>query len=201
MTLLRGEIALPNRAEALGRIEDFIGVDAGAIGNHTELARQLSGLSLAYSSVALEYGEAHPVPGIATNIGMWTKIGEGANTHRFVMTPQDIFGLSGVEFERYAVEGGTEKYFDGAVVPTDKILEGFIAADPARLTNGWHMPSWTDVHATRVRTEGTERSRQEYWPFHMPLETLGDGQTSQERVTNYAQILQGLSKTLLEIIK
>jgi hypothetical protein len=203
MAITSNRIVLPERAEAIDRIHTFNALDSNEIGDYRELAKGLSGLGLAYSTLALEYGAEHPLPGIDVNIGMWTHIGVGADEHKFTTTPQDIyeFGLQGASLWRAAVEGGTDTYYDHVNVPTDNILRIFLETDPHKLHQGWDQPSQTDIYASRIRTTHNVREWVDYWPFHYPLERQKQGPSAEESVKGYAQILQGLSATLLEIAK
>lgn len=195
-----GDEVLPTKAEATDRIHAFVGVNPETISDHVELARTLGGLSLAYSSVALDYGAlpGHLPVGITENIGLWTRIGE-RDEHEFTVSPQDIFGDFGAKLWRSAVEGGTSRYYDFVSVPTTNVLSGFLDTEPGKLHNGWDMPSWTDIYALRTRGDSPVPTDEEFWPFHKPLETTPDGLTPQERIIGYTQILQDLSRTLLEL--
>jgi hypothetical protein len=135
------------------------------------------------------------------NIGLWTEIGEGEERHKLTATPQDVLGLTGAHVWRSSVEGGTAEYYDSVTVPTEEVLQKFLITDPAELHNGWDQPHWTDIHATIVRNDADTPVNADYWPFHKPLVTPESGPTLEDNSTNYARILQGLSKTVLGIVE
>jgi|GEM_PF-4932591 len=201
------DLMLPSRDEAIDTIARFTELEALAISDHTELARSLGGLSVALSSVALDYGEKHPYPDISQNIGLWTTIGERDNQHRFAVTGQVIQSEDDsrlVSIWRSHLAGGTQKFHQKVNVPADALLERFRATDPLELRQGWHTPPDEDIYAIGTATVNGVRNDEEYWPFHMPVAATRPEDyptTPEQDAVGYTIILQGLTKTLLEIVR
>ncbi len=205
MTRPRNSAVLPSRAEAISTITQFTELDTATITDHVKLAKALGGMSAALSAVALDYGETHRLPDIESNIGLWVELGEGADRHQFTVISQDRYGgLGGASIERCAADGDTGKYYRHVNVPSEEILRQFLAADPATLRQGYRSgrPSEEDIYAVAVTTDRGVQTSQEHWPFHMPVSRPDAYPTTPaEDATSYAQILQELSKTLLEVVR
>lgn len=204
MSTRKDDIVLPGRVEAIDTITRFTELDPSTITDHTRLAHALGSMSAALSTVAHDYGKMHPYPGIEANVGLQTEVGNEANRHRFTVTGQDQFGLSGAHISRSAINGGTDKYHRHVRVPTETILRQFQEADPATLRQGYvsGRPSSEDIYALAVTTDQGVRIRQEYWPFHMPVSRPDDYPTTPaEDALRYTQLLQGLSTALLEVVR
>lgn len=204
MRINRGDIVLPSVDEAVETIRRFAELEAGNVDNFRTLASALGGMSEALSAVALDYGEDHRLPDIQANIGTWTVLDGEDEKHKFTADPQDIFGYTGAHLWRSAVVGGPDRYYDHVNVPTQMVLESFLATDPAQLRQGWHQPSWTDIYAERIRDRDRgldEGVFERHWPFHMPVSRPeGYPTTAAEDAIRYTQTLQGLSLTLLDVV-
>lgn len=204
MGIRRGEIVLPDRAEAIGTITRFTELDSGAVTDYVRLAEVLGSMSAALSAIALEYGENHRLYPNWSNIGLWTKVGEGLDRHKFTTTSQDEEERDGASIWRSPLDGDTNRYYRHVEVPTARILRQFLDADPSTLRQGYTSgrPHWEDIYALAIETDRGERTYQNHWPFHMPISRPAEYPTTPaEDATSYTQILQTLSTTLLEVIE
>lgn len=199
MPNLFSPITLPARAEAIERIQQFSEVDPQQMREPSVLIENLGGVALAFSALADGYGTT--LEGF--NIGMWTHVGEGDNRHKFTVTRQDPDGSNGAHIWRSAIRGGTDKYYDSVVVPTDKTLQHFTNTQLTEQRQGLVPPCYTDVHASHIRTpDKGERVYEEYLPFYNPSSRVAEcGRAAADDAVKYTETLLRLSATMLELLR
>ena len=198
MTSLFSPVTFPDRAEAIDRIHQFGEVDPQTMRKPSVLIKNLGGVSLALSALADGYGTT--LDGF--NIGMSTHVGEGDNRHKFSVSQQEPESSDGAHIGRSAIVGGTDKYYDFVVVPTDKTLQYFTNRLSAEQRPGFVPLRYSEIYASHVRTpdEG-ERVYEEYFPFYnSPSRGAECGRTAADDAVKYTETLLRLSATMLELL-
>lgn len=176
-----GDGYLPDAPEARATVQSFIEQDfADRHLQQDELVRTLGTMSLAVSSLALEYGEAHPLPHVAGNMGILTHIEEKDSQYEFVVLPQDMLAMGGAQLWKSA---GINTYHDTVVLPP---------ATPG--SDSWQQQQMRHVYAERVRLEKGVTRLYRYCPFELGRE---GGRTIAEETAGYTEVLKDLSRTLL----